>query len=777
MEEQVANNAEVKRKFETGLFLLKLKRNWFWILASILLFMAGAGVYLRYATPVYQTIAFLQIRSGETDNSLGATPFTPSQRMDRNMPDLNGEIFKFQSSELIGKLVDSLQLDLQLTEQTGVKAMPVFLQELPFQIQVKKDPLVTNRDEYRLITGNNGFTLESGKRSVSGNWGTPVVLITDTFMLQANGAGHLEKKNYRLNVFSRQQAIRNCQAKLMVAPLPKAGMGMLQVALSDELPKRARLMAEVLIYQYDYVNFLFKNKSLQSEMAFLDQRLQAVDKELESQENFVKNFKVNNKINDVSSSASQLLVNLSGIDAKKNDNDYKESLLKLVESNLENGKKEERINVSGLQDADLLGLVAKYNDLVFQKNDILSEGTSRDLRLDPVNARLEETRQHIVRRVAALRQELLASDRFLQAQQHNTENKFVVLPEKEKNYIQVNRLLNIKQTLLVFLLQRKEDKNMEFASAAMAGSRIVDWRTSRVQGQGPLTIYGAGFALGLLVPVSILLTRFLLNKKIESSSDIYSATTLPVTGEIIFMKSEGMPQVWGDHYSPLAEQFRTLRTNVAYLNKASDKKVFLVTSTVSGEGKSFISLNLAKALSMVDKKVVLLEFDLRNPCLSEMLGYNKAAGLSEILAGNAAVESVEIQYPDHANLHFIPAGNDVEGNASEMLMNDRLPDLLRALRMRFDYIIIDSPPIEAVSDALYLGGYCDATLFVVRHKYTLRSSVSRLNKLAASQKLPSPSIVINGIRPKEGFSDALGYGYGYGYQGKSGRKKHRLRIA
>lgn len=777
MEEQSTYESGEKRKFETGLFLLKLRKNWFWILASVLLFFLGAYCYLRYSTPVYQAIAFLQIRSNESDNTLGATPFTPATRIDRNIPDLNGEIFKLQSSELIGKLVDSLKLDLRLTEQTRVNQAPVSLEELPFHISVKKDPHIIKRDEYRLTVDAAGFMLQSGNKTVRGGYGSPVIIATDTFFIQSSTAGAPPKKTYLLQMLSRQQAIRECQAKLVVAPMAKGGLGMLQVAFSDPLPQRARRMAEVLIHEYDYVNFLFKNKALQSEMSFLDKRLEAVDKELESQENYVKNFKVSNKINDVSSSASQLLVNLSGIDSRKSDNEYKESLLRLVEVNLENGKTEERINVSGLQDADLLGLVAKYNDLVFQKKDILSQGTTRDLRLEPVNARLAETRQHIVRRVAAIRQELQANNRFLQSQEHSTESKFVVLPEKEKNYIQVNQLLNIKQTLLIFLLQRKEDKNMEFASAAMAGSRIVDWRTSRLQAQGPYTIYGAALAIGLIIPVTILLVRFLLNKKIETSADVYAATSLPVTGEIIFVKSPGMPAVWTDNYSPLAEQFRTLRTNVAYLNKSGNKKIFLVTSTVSGEGKSFISLNLARALAMVNKKVVLLEFDLRNPCLSELLGFREKPGVAELLAGNASAELVVAPLADYANLHFIAAGNDTEGNASEMLMSDQLPKLFEYLRRNFDYVIIDSPPIEAVSDALNLGEYCDATLFVVRHKYTLRSSVNRLNQLAEQQKLPSPSIVINGIRPREGFNEALGYGYGYRYQGKMGRKKQKLSIA
>jgi capsular exopolysaccharide synthesis family protein len=559
--------------------------------------------------------------------------------------------------------------------------------------------------------------------------------------------------------------------------MPKGGAGLLQIAFSDELPQRARRMVEVLIHEYDRANVIFKNKALQSEMEFIEKRLKSVDQELESQEDYVKDFKVNNKINDVSSSASQLLVNLSGLNSQKNDNTYKESLLRLMEGNLEKtGKKEERINVSGIEDADLLGLVAKYNDLVYQKHDILSSGTALDLRLEPVNVKLEETRKHIVRRVAVLRQELHASNRFLQSQEHRTERKFEVLPEKEKNYIQVNRLLNIKQTLLVFLLQRKEDKNMEFASAAMKGSRIVDWRTSRLQSKSPYTIYGAGLAIGLLLPASLLLVGFLLNKKIETSADIYSATSLPVTGEVIFVKSAGMPAVWSDNYSPLAEQFRTLRTNVAYLNKSRNKKCFLVTSSVSGEGKSFISLNLAKALAMVNKKVALLEFDLRNPSLSELLGFGKKPGIAELLAGLTNVEKAVVPLADHADLHFIPAGNDTEGNAAEMLMGDQLPKLFEYLRLHFDYVIIDSPPIELVSDALNLGIYCDATLFVVRHQYSLRSAVSRLNQLAEAEKLPAPSIVINGIHPKEGFNNALGYGYGYRYQGKN-RKNQKLNIA
>lgn len=321
--EQSTQEPLERRKFETRLFLLKLKKNWYWILAFVLLFIAGAYAYLRYSTPLYQTIAFLQIRSNEVDNTMSATPFTPANRSDRNVPDVNGEIFKLQSAELIGKLVDSLKLDLQLSEQTRVKPVPVFNEDLPFSISVNKDLLVNKRAEYKLTVEPNGFLLQSEKKSYKGFYGSPLLVATDTFYLQLVHPGVLAKKNYVLHILNKQQAIKNSQAKLTVAPMPKGGAGLLQVAFSDELPLRAKRMAEVLIYEYDYANFLFKNKALQSEMAFLDKRLESVDKELESQENYVKNFKVNNKVNDVSSAASQLLVNLSGIDTRKSDNEYK----------------------------------------------------------------------------------------------------------------------------------------------------------------------------------------------------------------------------------------------------------------------------------------------------------------------------------------------------------------------------------------------------------------------------------------------------------------------
>ncbi|NII27383.1 polysaccharide biosynthesis tyrosine autokinase [Pseudoflavitalea sp. X16] len=577
---------------------------------------------------------------------------------------------------------------------------------------------------------------------------------------------------------NREAAIAGIARRLIVAPVPKGGMGMLQVVMRDEKPERAQQIVNVLIYKYDLANYIFKNKALRSEIAFLDNRLATVNEELNTQENYVRNFKASNKINDVSSSANQLLSSLTSIDSKKSDNDYKESLLKLIEANIQAaGGREERINVPGLQDVDLANLVAKYNDLVSQKSNILEQGAPKDLRLPPINVKLESTRVHIVNRIASIRQELATSNNFLASQERSTTGRFVTLPEKEKDYIQVNRLLNIKQSLYVFLLQKKEDKNIEFASSGISGSRIVDWGVNGVQDPKPSIVYAAAFLAGLLLPVMVILIRFLLNKRIETPADIYKTTTLPIAGEIALVSRLEQEMVMKkDNVSPVAEQFRTLRTNMLYVNKGASAKVVLITSGISGEGKSFISLNLANTLAISNRKVVLVEFDLRNPGLSASLGAANTTGIANFLAEETDVASIIQPVTEYENLFFISSGNPLPANPGEIILNNRMQLLFDTLKKEFDFIILDTPPIEAVSDALALGKWADCSFFVIRHKYSLRSSLVRMNRLYEDQKIPRPGLIVNGIKPGEGFNNVHGYGYGYGDMTRMKRKKNKDRT-
>ncbi|HUP12288.1 MAG TPA: CpsD/CapB family tyrosine-protein kinase, partial [Niastella sp.] len=272
-----------------------------------------------------------------------------------------------------------------------------------------------------------------------------------------------------------------------------------------------------------------------------------------------------------------------------------------------------------------------------------------------------------------------------------------------------------------------------------------------------------------------------LNNKIETREDVQGITALPIAGEIILDNSKADVVIAEETVSPIAEQFRTLRTNISYMGYGPDQKVLMVTSSVSGEGKSFVSLNLASSLAISSKKVILLEFDLRNPSLSERLGFKKSPGITNFLRGESQVDDLVQTVPEMENLVFLSAGTPLPLNPGEIILNPRMKQLFDYLRAHYDYIVMDTPPVEAVSDALSLGKLADVSFFVLRHKYTLRPSIKLINQLHVDQKLPHISLIINGIKPGYGFQHVYGYGYEYGQMGKGKKKKKnpegKLKIA
>lgn len=770
--------------FDIKRLAIKLARNYRWFLLSIGILITGAYFYLRFTVPLYLVGSFVQVQlPGSAPNQMLGTPFAQKANvMTAEAPDINAEIFKLQSTALVGEVVDSLRLAISVMAVNGIKMRPVLNDSLPFSMSIARPVLENGRFDYDLTLLDSWFLLDTKKATVTGWYNKPLVIEKDTLTIwlkqPLNPAVH---KNYRLLFSERSATVGRYLSRLSVGPVPKGGLGMLQLSLRDEIPQRARQFIEVLIYRYDLANHIFRNKALRSEMEFLDSRLATVNSELERQENNVRDFKASNKINDVSSSANQLLNSLSSIDTRKSDNEYKESLLNLVETNVNAvSGEEERINVTGLQDVDLVALVSKFNDLVSQQNNIVMQGAPHDLRLERIRVGLQDTRNAILNRIKSIRTELKTNNAFLQSQERSTTGRFVSLPEKEKDYIQVNRLLNIKQSLYVFLLQRKEDMNIEFASSGMEGTRFVDWRNSHSQDPKPMMVYLAALAAGLAIPVGFITGRFLLNKRIETSQEIYKATSLPIAGEIIFdrkNKKGGVP-ITNTGSSPVAEQFRTLRTNIFCLEKDAAGNVLLVTSATSGEGKSFVSLNLAHAIAIGGRKTVLLEFDLRNPVLSEKLNKEDSAGITNFLGDKADIAEIIQPVPACANLWYISAGFPFSPNPGEVILSSRMQLLFDHLRKHFDCIVIDTPPIEMVSDALTLAQWATCSLFVIRHKYSLRSSLTLFNQLHEDNKLPRPVLVINAIIPGDGFNNIYGYGYGYEHGNRKKKKTlGRLKIA
>lgn len=711
---------------------------------------------------------------------MGGSAFSAEGAGGGDMTDINNEIYKLSSSALVGTAVDSLKLNVLISKPGPLTEKFVSIDSIPFSLTVKRADKEAESPEYALTLSQNSYKIESEIVNASGRYGQPVIINGDTVNINLIRPLMPEENKFGFRFMRRSDMIGAYIERIAVYPIPKGGPGMLMIAVKDEFPARAEQIIKVLIHHYDISNLDFKNQALRVEMDFLENRLATVTKDLEQQQNAVSAFKSSNKINDVSTSATEMLTSLQDIDKKKNENTFKNNLLNLIEGNIKNAKDRDVVlNANGVQDAVLLDLVNKYNTAVSEKNAILDGGAPKDPRLDGLTARITDYKTNILSNVGSIRQEIITNNSFLSAQEKNTSGRFTTLPEKEQDFISVNRLLGIKQSLYMFLLQKTEDKKIELASATIAESRIIDSTMSNFTREPkPLMIYATALALGLIIPAIVILIRTLMNQKIDTRKDIEAATKLPIAGEISFVKNASSNMViTAESVTPEAEQFRSLRTNIAYISKGTSSKVLLITSSTSQEGKSFVSLNMANSYAIRNKKVALLEFDLRDPGLSEKIGLDDTLGLANYLAGETTLDEIIQTLPDYENLSFISSGTPLPVNPGEIILNNRMQSLFESLKEKFDVIIVDTPPVGLVSDALSLGKWADLSFFVVRHKYSLRQSLKLLNQLKDEQRLPYLSIIINGIKNRSfnnGSKYAYGYGYGYGAGDKKNKKRKRL---
>jgi capsular exopolysaccharide synthesis family protein len=342
------------------------------------------------------------------------------------------------------------------------------------------------------------------------------------------------------------------------------------------------------------------------------------------------------------------------------------------------------------------------------------------------------------------------------------------IPEKERQLIVISRDRDIIASQYQDLLKKKSETELSL-SATVADNRIVDAAEASAEPVSPniLFVYMVCImsALGLAVLIIALKEGF--NRTILFRSEIETYTSVPVIGEVIHDTS-GQPIVIShDRKNFIAEQFRQIRTSLSYLGISSKKKKILITSSIPGEGKSFVAANLAISLALTDKKVVLLEVDLRMPKLSEIFGMSSTAnGISNYLIGEREADEIIKRTEVNPNL-FIVSSGPIPPNPSELLLNGRIQELLVYLENAFDYIVIDTAPVSPVTDAYLLSQFCDATLYVVRHGYTPRIYLQLLDENNRVRGLKNLALIFNGVKSrgigKGGYGNGYGYGYGVGY--------------
>jgi capsular exopolysaccharide synthesis family protein len=544
---------------------------------------------------------------------------------------------------------------------------------------------------------------------------------------------------------------------------------------ADESPQRAVDVLNAVVAVYNDAAINDKNQQATNTMKFLDERLQFVENDLDSVEGRLERFRASNRIIDISTQGQQYLQSVSANDGQITNLDIQLSVLDKVQQYVQSKEKNKEAIVPALT-----GITDPILTDQFQR---LYEAEALQARLSGTTGKNFPTRATADQEIARLRplllenlrsqrQNLLAS-RGNFANANNRFNSLLSsLPAQERALINIDRQQKIKNTIYTFLLQKREEAALTFASQ-VADSRLVnDAQAGGIISPNRQNVYLQWIISAIVLGAVFIFIRENLNRNILSRTEVEKITVAPVVAEIAFNKSSEAVVVEQGSRTLIAEQFRYLRTSLNYIGIGVGKKKILFTSSISGEGKSFITTNLGATLAITGKKVVVLEMDLRKPKLSEMLNLDKNTGLSDYFIGSKTITEI-VKSTQVPNMSLISSGA-IPPNPAELLMNGRLPELLNELEAMFDYVLIDTAPVSPVTDAYIISPYCDATLYVVRQGRTPRVLIQKLNDLLRNKRLKNLSIVFNGVKQKR-FGSYYGYGYtyGYGYLDEKGSKKKK----
>ena len=490
---------------------------------------------------------------------------------------------------------------------------------------------------------------------------------------------------------------------------------------------------------------------------FIDERLAMISNDLTDSEQDVEKYKKEKGIVDVGSEAAYQTGKRSQAESKLVEAETQLDILQMTKDFLANPKNKFDLIPTSVSNAALQEVIAGYNEMIITRMNLLSSAKESNITVRQLDQQISTVRENIVASLdrTLAQQKLVVSD--ISRQLGGAQGKLAGVPTQERQYRTLLRQQNVKEQLYLFLLQRREETAMLIANSTPKAI-IVDEAYAQQEPLGMKRIMKLilAFIFGLIIPAAWMWVAELLRDKFNNSEELRSKTDLPILGEISIDRRGDVLAVREDGSSTTAELFRLMRAQLQFLLKSPDDKVVMVTSTMPGEGKSFISINLAASLAIAKKRVVLVGMDIRKPRLAQYLNISPRKGLTEYLS-DSSVKVSDIITPASGRLHFdVIAAGPVPPNPAELLLTDRVDTLFAELRKEYDYIIIDSAPVGVISDSFNIVRITDVTVYVTRANYTKFSDVKYLNSVAEQNRLKNVSVVLNGTKARQG------YGYGYG---------------
>jgi len=517
-----------------------------------------------------------------------------------------------------------------------------------------------------------------------------------------------------------------------------------QLSIKETVPERGAEVISNIIRAYNLATTAYKNKINQSTLSFLNDRLDSITAELNHVEQRVEKYKSSRGITDLSAESNLYLENVKGNDSRLNEVNLQLQVINEVQKYINSaGSDGNAPSINGISDSGLAALIDQLIKLEAEKDRLLATTPAINPIFVPLNRQIKTTKDLIRENIKGIKRSYVATRTQLQKYNNRFESSIKKLPGQEREFITIKRQQNIKEELYIYLLQKREEAGMENASKQLDSRLIDEAHFGAPETRNANFTYALAIAFGLAFPAGIIFAKDALNNKITSVKDVETMVGVPILGELSYQKTQPTILIAQGSRSMISEQFRTLRTKLSHINgRSGNGKVTLLTSGLPGEGKSMISRNLAAVMAAAGRKTVLIDGDLRKPQLANLLNVSNEIGLSDYLNGNAFKEQIVQVSNIHPQLFIITAGTDTN-NPSELFEKPAMAELFDWLRLYFDEIIVDTPPIQLVTDALVLTTYADSNLYVLRQNYTYKSQIKFINQMAWDGTFRNLHIVFN----------------------------------
>jgi capsular exopolysaccharide synthesis family protein len=558
---------------------------------------------------------------------------------------------------------------------------------------------------------------------------------------------------------SSYDAVAEGLAQVVLSELASKRSNVIELSLVTPDPKYGMDLLNEILKKYNDRGILEKNLQNQKTAAFIDERLAMISGDLNDAEASIQDYKQDEGITDVQAEAVYNTSKKSSAEAKLIEAQTNSEIIKMTRDFISDPTKAyEMIPAIGNIDG-LSGTISSYNSLILRLLDLKANVKANAANIKRTEEQIDALRSTINTGLKRVYENSLVVIRDLQNELAKAQSKLNSIPSQERQYLNLKRQQEVKQQLYLFLLQRREETAMVLANSIPKGI-IVDeaYTLSEPVGMGKITLLALIMIVALCIPPAILYLKKALRNKFDTRTEVENIVPVPILGEMTTSRSEQHLVVTSSNTGTTAELFRLLRTNLMFMLNDVNDKVIILTSTKSGEGKSFISINLAASMSLLGKKVCLVGMDIRKPKLVKYLDIENATGVTQYLATpSMSLDEIILHDVVAPNLDVIVAG-PVPPNPGELLASQRVDAMFDQLRKNYDYVIVDTAPIGMVSDSFHLARIADATIVVTRANFTTIRDLDFLTSVYEGHRLPKMSLIVNGTIAKQG--------YGYGYKTK-----------